>query len=141
MTEIVIREFTPDDYQQAILLWRASEGIGLSAADEPDAITTYLGRNPGLSFTAWDENRLVGAVLCGTDGRRGYLHHLAVDKAYRHRGIGRQLVEKCHTGLMSMKIDKVHIFVYRENDTGLKFWIEGGYVPRVELSLLSCTLK
>lgn len=136
-----IREFTPADCWKAIELWQVSEGIGLSAADEPQRLTAYLNRNPGMSFTAWDGENLVGAVLCGHDGRRGYLHHLAVDKTYRGRGIGRRLAETCHAALLAAGIDKVHIFVYRDNDSALKFWQEVGYLPRVELELLSYTLN
>jgi len=134
---IEIREFTPKDCLAAIDLWKASEGIGLSTADEPSRLSVYLERNPGMSFTAWDGEKLVGAVLCGHDGRRGYLHHLAVDRAYRGRGIGRDLAEKCHAALRSAGIDKLHIFVYRENVSAMRFWMRIGYVTRETLQLMS----
>ncbi len=67
-------------------LWQTSEGIGLSQADSQDNIARYLANNPGMSFCAWDGEKLVGAVLCGTDSRRGFLHHLAVENAHRHQG-------------------------------------------------------
>ncbi|MFZ3078216.1 MAG: GNAT family N-acetyltransferase [Bellilinea sp.] len=101
----------------------------------------YLARNPGMSFTAWDGDTLVGAVLCGHDGRRGYLHHLAVDRAYRGQGIGRALVDQCHAALREQGIDKVHIFVYRENQVALTFWAGAKYVPRENLALLSANLN
>lgn len=139
--EIQIREFLPEDAVLAIDLWKASEGIGLSAADEPDQIARYLERNPGMSFTAWDGQKLIGAVLCGHDGRRGYLHHLAVRADYRGRGIGAALAKACHAAMRSEGIDKVHIFVYRENQAALKFWQHVNYQPRENLALLSCNLS
>ena len=137
---IEIRDFTAADTPQALTLWRSCEGIGLSSADEPQHIAGYLARNPGMSFTAWDGDTLVGAVLCGHDGRRGYLHHLAVDRAYRGRGIGRALVDHCHAALRAEGIDKVHIFVYRENEAALTFWKGVHYIPRDTLALLSASL-
>lgn len=135
-----IRAFSPEDTPLAIDLWKASEGIGLSAADEPDQIARYLQRNPGMSFTAWDGQKMIGAVLCGHDGRRGYLHHLAVQAEYRGQGIGKALAEACHTAMRSEGIDKVHIFVFRENQAALMFWQRVNYQPRENLALLSRNL-
>ncbi|HWR65667.1 MAG TPA: GNAT family N-acetyltransferase [Bellilinea sp.] len=138
--EIQIREFVPEDTVLAIELWKATEGIGLSAADEPGQIARYLMRNPGMSFTAWDGQKMIGAVLCGHDGRRGYLHHLAVRADYRGRGIGQALAERCHAAMRSEGIDKVHIFVFRENQAALAFWQRVHYQPRENLALLSRNL-
>ena len=129
------------DYAEAYALWKASEGIGLSSADEPAGIRSYLERNAGFSFTARHEGRLIGAVLCGHDGRRGFLHHLAVHPEYRQKGVGQVLVEKCHAALRSIGIEKVHIFVYHTNQTALSFWLRVGYKPRDELVLLSADIS
>jgi len=96
---VEIREMHIEDYEAVMALWKASEGIGLSSADSQPAIAGYLERNPGTSCCAWettnpDRPRLIGAVLCGHDGRRGYLHHLAVDRACRRQGIGKALIER-----------------------------------------------
>ena len=86
---VTIRPFAMPDYPAVIELWKRCEGIGLSAADEAAAIAAYLARNPGMSFVALtDEGRVAGAVLGGHDGRRGYIHHLAVDAACRRQGSG-----------------------------------------------------
>lgn len=140
MMELVVREFTSTDIAAAVELWKASEGIGLSAADEPAALTRYLERNPGMSFTAYIGTELAGAVLCGHDGRRGFLHHLAVRRDYRRLGIGRILVERCHQALSKIGIDKVHIFVYHDNQNALAFWKGEKYIPRDDLVLLSVVL-
>lgn len=135
-----IREFTAKDIDQAIVLWRSCEGIGLSAADEPAMLESYLRRNPELSFTAWHDSELIGAVLCGHDGRRGFLHHLAVHPGYRRQGIGQALVSRCHTALREIGIQKVHIFVYHDNLSALAFWKGEKYIPRDELILLSADI-
>ena len=132
-----ITEFVMKDFPAVLDLWRASEGIGLSAADQPERIESFLGRNPGMSFTAWDGERLIGSVLCGHDGRRGYLHHLAVAVDYRRMGIGRMILEKALNALAGQNIDKAHIFVYADNPLAQMFWQENGWYCRPELVLMS----
>ncbi len=138
---ITIQDFAMNHYEQVLDLWKRSEGIGLSAADSPERISAYLSRNPGMSFTAWDGERLVGAVLCGHDGRRGYLHHLAIDPEYRRRGIGRRLSDACMAALAREGIDKAHIFVYGANEDGLAFWRRAGWYQRHELVIMSFDVK
>ena len=93
---VAITEFSMTDYEEAAALWRAMPEIGLDDADTPERMESFLARNPGLSFVARDRGKLVGAVLCGHDGRRGYLHHLAVSPSHRGAGLGRALVDKTH---------------------------------------------
>ena len=135
--DITIKDFGIEHYQAVIALWEKSEGIGLSSADTQERIKFYLDRNPGSSFTAWDGEKLVGAVLCGHDGRRGYLHHLAVDPNYRKQGIGQLLSDACMTALKKEGIDKAHIFVFGSNEGGLTFWQKAGWYQRHELVLMS----
>lgn len=137
MSDLHIRPLTMEDYTAVKTLWETTEGVGLSRADSAENISRYLKRNPDLSFVADVANQLVGAVLCGHDGRRGYLHHLAVDAAYRHRGIGRQLVARCLAELAAVGIDKCHLFVFATNDGAHAFWESAGWTQRVELQLLS----
>ncbi len=125
------------DYDEVYALWKASEGIGLSAADEREGIARFLERNPGLAFVARHGTELAGAVLVGDDGRRGYLHHLAVSAAHRRGGLGRALVERCLAALGERGIRKCHIFVFGGNQGGLAFWEELGFYPRNELVLMS----
>ncbi len=132
-----IRLMTMADYDEVFALWQASEGIGLSAADEREEITHFLERNPGLAFVARAGSQLAGAVLVGDDGRRGYLHHLAVSATHRHPGLGRARVERCLSALSERGIHKCHIFVYGGNQGGLAFWEEVGFYPRPELVLMS----
>ncbi|MFS1430561.1 GNAT family N-acetyltransferase, partial [Vibrio splendidus] len=73
-----IREMAISDYDSVIALWCQTEGMSIRDADSKESIASYLDRNPGLSFVAESNNEIIGAVLVGTDGRRGYLQHLAV---------------------------------------------------------------
>jgi len=137
---VQLREMTLADYDEVYALWAASEGIGLSSADSREAIGAFLQRNPGLAFVAVDGDIIVGAVICGTDGRRGYLHHLAVRSSHKRQGIGRHLAQACLNRLREQGIEKCHIFVYRENHSARQFWESIGWVERVELVLMTKTL-
>lgn len=134
---IVIREMTIQDYDEVLALWRASEGVGLSDADSGEGVAHFLHRNPGLSFVARDGEYLVGVVLCGHDGRRGYIHHLAVRKSHRRQGLGRALVERCLSALRRAGIDKCHIFVFGDHQDTIAFWESIGWTQRVELIMMS----
>ena len=135
------QNFTMSDYADAIALWRATPGIGLSDADTPDGIAAYLARNPGMSFVARVEGRLAGAVLCGTDGRRGYLHHLAVHPDFRRQGIGTALVDACLEALKEAGIHKCHLFVISDNSEGQVFWARVGWKLRTDLQIMSKDIR
>ena len=124
-------------YDQVLALWRACEGIGLSGADARDNVRSYLYRNPGLSYVAIDKMRVVAAVLCGHDGRRGYLNHLAVHPDYRRQGLARALVEKCLATLETIGIAKCHLFILNKNTEGARFWEHMGWTLRTDLRVAS----
>ena len=132
-----IHEMNVDDYQEIYNLWALSPQIGLSKADSHHSIQLFLERNPGMSFTAWQEGKLVGSVLCGHDGRRGYIHHLMVHPDYRRKGLGQSLVSRCMFALTRIGIQKVHLFVYEDNAAGMNFWESLGWTKRVELTMMS----
>ncbi|XUW99990.1 MAG: GNAT family N-acetyltransferase [Dehalogenimonas sp.] len=137
MCKDTLHPLTTAHYDQAIALWQACEGIGLSDADSHCGITKYLERNPGCSFGAWDGERLVGTILGGHDGRRGYVYHLAVHPEYRGRGIGKQLAESCLEALKAEGINKVHLFVFNTNTSAIKFWEHLGWTLRKDISVMS----
>ena len=124
------------DYAAVVALWRATEGIGLSGADEREPIRAYLARNPDMSFVALAGKRIVGAVLAGHDGRRGYLHHLAVRPNWRRRGIGGALVDASLTRLAAAGIPKCNLFLFDHNETGRAFWEQHGWSARVDLVVM-----
>ncbi len=137
MVEYDVAPFSLSDYDEVIHLWQNTEGVGLSAADSAERIAIYLLRNPGLSFIARAGGGLIGAVLCGHDGRRGYLHHLAVTPEWRGKGVGKALVGRCLDALREAGIDKCHLFVYEGNHAGRAFWAHEGWQERVDLVLMS----
>ena len=136
-----IFEFCLDDFQDAIALWKSCEGIGLSSADSKDNLTTYLKRNPGMSFVARSKNAIIAAVLCGHDGRRGYLHHLAVHPDFRNQGIGRALVKKCISALQSIGIQKCHLFIFNSNRDAIRFWEKIGWSYRKDIGVVSKEIR
>ena len=132
-----LRPLTIADYEPARRLWEESEGVGLSESDTREAIACYLVRNPGLSLVALTPaGEIVGAVLCGHDGRRGYLHHLAVSRAHRGKGLGRKLVQECLSRLRTEGITKCNIFLFATNDAGRAFWVHEGWALRGDLLVL-----
>jgi ribosomal protein S18 acetylase RimI-like enzyme len=134
---IEIAEFEPDDYDEAMALWQATEGLTLREVDSRQSVLVYLARNPGLSFVARDTGELVGAVLAGTDGRRGYLQHLAVARPYRGKGLGRMLAERVIEALSARGIEKCHLMVRCENEPAKAFWQHLGWTLREDIALMS----
>jgi len=124
------------DYEDVLRLWQNAEGVGLNESDTRTAIGSYLKRNRGMSFVARDGNDLVGAVLCGHDGRRGYLHHLAVAPSHRRNGVGTKLVARCLAELKKLSILKCNIFLYANNTAGERFWRSNGWQKRADLCLV-----
>ena len=137
MAEIQIHHFKRAHIDAALQLWSTMDEIGLSASDTPERIERFLKANSGLSFVAMAGGELAGALLCGHDGRRGYIHHLAVAPGYRSKGVGRQLVERALNGLRKLDILKCHLFVFRCNAVGDNFWARLGWQRREELLLYS----
>ena len=132
-----IAAFAPDHYREARVLWERTPGVGLSEADEEPQILAYLARNPRSSFVAREGSTLVGPILCGHDGRRGLIHHLAVSTESRRQGVGRALLSAGLSALRAEGIHKCHLLVFGNNHDGLAFWSAVGAQLRNELQLLS----
>ncbi|MEI6075902.1 MAG: GNAT family N-acetyltransferase [Verrucomicrobiota bacterium] len=128
-----IRTMTIEDYDAVIRLLTATSGVRLRDADSREATSRYLERNPGLSFVAFVGGFIAGCVMCGHDGRRGYLQHLAVSETHRRLGIGSALVEACLTKLESLGIRKSHIDVLVENQQAHDFWRHRGWQKRDDI--------
>jgi ribosomal protein S18 acetylase RimI-like enzyme len=137
---ISILPFVMEAYDDVLGLWQQCDGIGLSDADSRANIQSYLERNPGMSFLAQADGRIVGAILAGHDGRRGYIHHLAVHPDFRRHGLGRQLVGRCLEVLEKAGIQKCHIFIYNGNADGIAFWTSAGWERRTDIGVMSKTL-
>jgi len=133
---ITITPMNDDDLPAVLALWSVTEGMGLTESDTPEHLRAYLARNPGLSLVVRDGSKIVGAVLCGHDGRRGALHHLAVMPEYRKRGLGTRMVETCLKSMGAIGIVKCHILVYADNELGKQFWRACGWSGRSDLEFL-----
>jgi len=125
------------DYDAVVALWRACEGLSLRDADSHSGIERYLRRNPGLSFVAEQEARIVGSIMAGHDGKRGYIQHMAVDQSVRNRGIATKLVEHCLAALKKQGIEKSHVHVLKDNQAGRAYWSARGWTRRSEIVMYS----
>jgi putative acetyltransferase len=143
MTElsgIQIRAFAENDISGALELWSNVEGLGLTESDTPETIGLFLERNPSFSAVALTpDNRIVGAVLCGHNGRAGSLYHLAVATSARGLGIGRALVTYCFERLTEPGIPRCNIFVYTDNDEGNRFWMRNEWIDPTKWKVLQKT--
>ncbi|OAL59370.1 GCN5 family acetyltransferase [Halomonas sp. ALS9] len=131
------RTMTIKDYEAAIALWGESEGVRLRDADSREGIEKYLLRNPGLSFVAEAEGKLVGTIMAGHDGKRGYVQHLSVADSHRRMGIATELVNLCLEALKSEDILKSHLMILPENKAAQKFWASQGWAYRSDILLYS----
>ncbi|CAH0543190.1 GNAT family N-acetyltransferase [Vibrio marisflavi] len=132
-----IREMEIADYDEVITLWRQTEGMRIRDADSRESIASYLKRNPKLSFVAETNHGIVGAVLVGSDGRRGYLQHLSVSTHFRGKKLGRELVNQAIQSLAKIGIPKTHLFVYNDNVSAQQFYERLGWFPRDEVRMYS----
>jgi ribosomal protein S18 acetylase RimI-like enzyme len=125
------------DYRQALDLWKSLPGMGLSSADEEINISKFIDSNPTSCFVAIKKSRLIGTVLGGSDGRRGYIYHLAVKEPEQGKGIGKRLVTLCLDALRNLGIQKSHIFVISDNAQGIAFWKKIGWHLRDDILVMS----
>ena len=125
--KIVTREFSIADSAAAIALWQRVEGVEVAEGDDKEGIAQFLARNPGLSRVATDGPILVGVIMCGHDGRRGHIYHLAVDPAYRRYGVGKRLVQECLDELRQAGVIRAIILVSDNNPGGAEFWKRAGW--------------
>lgn len=132
-----LREMTASDYSAVLSVWQQTEHMLLREADSRQSIARYLQRNPGLSFVAVDHDEIVGAILVGTDGRRGYVQHLAVMSHCRGKGIGQSLVNRAVEALLAQGIAKTHLFVSVDNPQAERFYGKQGWFERDEVRMYS----
>jgi ribosomal protein S18 acetylase RimI-like enzyme len=130
-----------EDYAAAMALWQECDGICLRQENSSEKFfSRFIARNSGLCLAAWEEDRLIGAVLVGHDSRRAYLYHLAVMAAHRRQGIGRRLVQAVLRELRRIDISKAHLFVEIDNKEGMSFWRAIGAEHRTDLTVFSLTV-
>ena len=126
-----------EDYDEAFALWESVENVRISPADQRESVAAYLEKSPAQSFVCRVGGELVGTVLCANDGRRAYIHHLAVKPSHRRQGIAHKLVELAVMEQEAYGIGKVHIFVFGDNAAGIAFWGNEGFELRDDLFIMS----
>ncbi len=138
---VQIKEMTIDCYDEIFAMWQITSKRALSKADEKEEIEYYLNRNKGLSQIAVADGKIVGTVLAGHDGRRGFIHHMAVLPEYRRKGIAKAMAKTSIERLAQEGIYKTHIFTYQDNSGGQGFWSSLGFEKRDDLFVYSYEKK
>ncbi len=132
---------TDNDYDDAYALWTSTPGLGLRSLDDSrEGIGTFLSRNRRTCFVCREQDRLAGIILCGHDGRRGYIYHAAVHPDYRRRGIGSELVRLTLEALQKEGIKKAALVVFASNEQGNQFWESQGFIQREDLCYRNRTI-
>ncbi|MBQ4242003.1 MAG: GNAT family N-acetyltransferase [Lachnospiraceae bacterium] len=137
-----IRQMQTADYDDVCALWHTIRGFAMRSIDDSrEGVEKFLERNPGLSTVAVEDDHIVGAILCGHDGRRATLYHVCVEEHYRKRGIGKSMVVRCMKELQKQGINKVALIAFTHNDVGNAFWKEIGWTEREDLNYYDFTLN
>lgn len=140
---INVRVMTLDDYEKVHDLWMGINGFAIRSIDDSKVgVERFLRRNPTTSVVAENaDGTIVGAILCGHDGRRGCLYHVCVDAGYRRRGIGKEMVVFAMNALKKEQISKVSLIAFTANDIGNAFWNTIGWTKREDLNYYDFTLN
>lgn len=131
---MTIRKITIGDYEKMYALWLSCKGMGLNDTDDSkEGIKRFLDRNPETCFAACENERIIGVILAGNDGRRGFIYHTAVSPDCRGRGVGTALVNAALEALKNLGIAKTALVVFDRNETGNAFWEKQGFTARNDL--------
>ena len=137
-----IRVMTAQDYDAVYKLWMSIKGFYIRSIDDSrEGVELFLKRNPNTSVVALEGGEIVGAILCGHDGRRATFYHVCVREDYRRQGIGKQMVVECMNALKAEKINKVALIAFTQNDIGNAFWKQIGWTHRQDLNYYDFTLN
>ena len=132
---MMIRNMTIDDYDKVYELWMSCKNMGFNNLDDSrEGIERFLKRNPEISFVAEDGDRIVGIILSGHDGRRGYIYHMAVAEDHRRQGIASKLLENSLAALKAEGINKTALLVFNRNEAGNAFWESQGFTAREDVA-------
>ncbi len=131
----MIRTMTAGDYEGVYSLWMSIKGFAMRSIDDSkEGVERFLTRNPGTSVVALEDGKIVGAILCGHDGRRGCMYHVCVHEDYRMKGIGKAMVVFAMEALKKEKISKISLIAFTKNDVGNAFWNRIGWTKREDLN-------
>lgn len=137
-----IREMQIEDYDKVYDLWMSIKGFGIRSIDDSrEGVERFIKRNPTTSIVAQMDGEVVGAILCGHDGRRGCFYHVCVKEGYRKHGIGKAMAVAAMKALQAEKINKVCLIAFRDNEVGNRFWKSVGWTFREDLNYYDFTLN
>lgn len=129
-----IRKMTIDDYDKVYNLWMSCVGMGLNNLDDSrEGIDKFILRNPDTCLVTENDFAIVGVILVGNDGRRGYIYHTAVHPDCRKQGIAKKLVDEAMNELSALGINKIALVVFDRNELGNAFWESQGFTVRNDL--------
>ncbi len=141
--DYTVRSMKIEDYEGVRALWMTIHGFAIRSIDDSkEGVRRFIDRNPGTSVVAESaDGEIVGAILCGHDGRRGCLYHVCVREDFRRNGIGKEMVVFCMNALKAEKINKVSLIAFTKNDVGNAFWNCIGWTRRLDLNYYDFTLN
>lgn len=140
--DFTLRVMQIEDYDNIYKLWMTIDGFGIRSIDDSyDGVARFIKRNPTTSVVAEVDGNIVGAILCGHDGRRGCFYHVCVHKDYRKRGIGKAMAVFCMKALQEEDINKVSLIAFKSNVVGNAFWRSAGWTFREDLNYYDFTLN
>ena len=126
--KVNIREMTMEDFEEVHALWMGIHGFGIRSIDDSkEGVERFIRRNPTTSMVACENDRIIGAILCGHDGRRGCLYHVCVHEDYRKQGIGQKMVHP-------IPCQKWFLIAFKKNDIGNHFWQGMGWTFREDVN-------
>ena len=136
MIKMKIEKFKIEYYDEVVKLWRKA-GIEVGSSDTVDDVTRVLKRNPDLFLIGKVKEKVIAVVIGTFDGRRGYVHHLAVDPDYQKTGLGKTIMEALIEQFRIKNIQKVHLFIEKSNKSVVKFYNNLGWDIREDLIMMS----
>lgn len=140
--EYIIETMVKDDYDEVFALWSGIHGFGIRSIDDSkEGVDRFLDRNPNTSKVARVDGKIVGAILCGHDGRRGCFYHVCVAEKFRKQGIGKAMAVACMRALQEEHINKVNLIAFKDNALGNQFWKGAGWVFREDLNYYDFSLN
>ncbi len=140
--QYTIREMVIEDYPKVYELWMSIKGFGIRSIDDSkEGVGRFIKRNPTTSIVAEADGKVVGAILCGHDGRRGCFYHVCVHESYRKHGIGKEMAVAAMKALQAEQINKVCLIAFTDNEVGNRFWRSVGWTFREDLNYYDFTLN
>lgn len=131
-----IENFTMESYELVVDLWIKS-GISVGSTDTREELERMLQRNPNLFLIGKINNSVIGVVMGGFDGRRGYVHHLTIDPDYQRRGYGKIIMADLIEKFRKIGVHKIHLFIEKYNKDVVEFYRNLGWEIRDDLIMMS----